>query len=72
MTDYKKPVVVGCDDVAEGVYAASGCYTVTTNIHQRPEFGRGDYLYLHRVRRLRLHFHIGIIQRITSEWVMLL
>ena len=43
MTDYKKPVVVGCDDVAEGVYAASGCYTVTTNIHQRPEFGRGDY-----------------------------
>ena len=26
MTDYKKPVVVGCDDVAEGVYAASGCY----------------------------------------------
>ena len=23
MTDYKKPVVVGCDDVAEGVYAAS-------------------------------------------------
>lgn len=41
MTDYKKPVVVGCDDVAEGVYAASGCYTVTTNIHQRPEFGRG-------------------------------
>ena len=36
MTDYKKPVVVGCDDVAEGVYAASGCYTVTTNIHQRP------------------------------------
>lgn len=40
MTDYKKPVVVGCDDVAEGVYAASGCYTVTTNIHQRPEFGR--------------------------------
>lgn len=24
MTDYKKPVVVGCDDVAEGVYAASG------------------------------------------------
>lgn len=30
MTDYKKPVVVGCDDVAEGVYAASGCYTVTT------------------------------------------
>lgn len=34
MTDYKKPVVVGCDDVAEGVYAASGCYTVTTNIHR--------------------------------------
>lgn len=23
MTDYKKPVVVGCDDVAEGVYLCS-------------------------------------------------
>ena len=92
----------------EGVYAASGCYTVTTNIHQRPEFGRGDYriqvnarhdtshtcsqqlltlgfnqsveysssngtpVLTLRVRRLRLHVHIGIIQRITSEWVMLL
>ncbi len=52
MTDYKKPVVVGCDDVAEGVYAASGCYTVTTNIHQRPEFGRGDYRIQVNARQL--------------------
>ena len=30
MTDYKKPVVVGCDDVAEGVYAATSSQPTTT------------------------------------------
>ena len=34
------------DDMAEGVYMASGdngCYTTKAYIHQRPETGRGDY-----------------------------
>lgn len=36
------------DDLAEGVYMASGdvsgdCFTVTAYIHQSPEVGRGDY-----------------------------
>lgn len=45
---YEKPIVVENEEISEGVYAASGsvgdnCYTVTTNIHQKPEIGRGDY-----------------------------
>lgn len=41
---YKKPTIVVNEELAEGIYAASGdCYSVTTNIHQKPETGRGDY-----------------------------
>lgn len=52
MRKYEKPVIIANDSLAEGVYAASGdapsavdpdCYTVTANIHQRPETGREDY-----------------------------
>lgn len=45
MKDYVKPVVIENDELAEGVYAASGtdCYTVTARIHQTPQEGRGDY-----------------------------
>lgn len=39
----KKPLVMSNDDLAEGVYAASGCYTASAYIHQTPETGRGDY-----------------------------
>ena len=40
---YVKPIVIQNEELAEGVYAASGCYTVSGVIHQRPEVGRGDY-----------------------------
>ncbi len=44
---YEKPVVLANEELAEGVYAASGagsdCYTVTAYIHQRPETGRETY-----------------------------
>ena len=40
---YNKPVVLTNSDLAEGVYAASGCYTASAYIHQTPETGRGDY-----------------------------
>ncbi|MCD8014034.1 MAG: hypothetical protein LUG99_12835 [Lachnospiraceae bacterium] len=42
---YARPVVLANDEISEGVYTASGtdCYTVTYNIHQTPETGRGDY-----------------------------
>ncbi len=49
MKDYVKPMVLANEDLAEGVYAASGkltgddCYSVSSNIHQRPQEGRGDY-----------------------------
>ena len=43
MSKYEKPVVEIDAGMAEGVYAASGCYTATANIHQKPETGRGDY-----------------------------
>lgn len=40
---YNKPMILTNSDLAEGVYAASGCFTVVWNTHQRPENGRGDY-----------------------------
>lgn len=45
MIKYEKPVVLANEDLAEGVYAASGsdCFVVTSYIHQRPQLGRGDY-----------------------------
>lgn len=47
--EYEKPIAIENDELAEGVYAASGsvvgneCYTVSAYIHQTPEIGRGDY-----------------------------
>lgn len=43
MANYSKPMVTVDQGLAEGVYAASGCYTATANIHQTPQTGRGDY-----------------------------
>jgi len=49
MKNYERPIVVVNDELAEGVYAASGsaggstCYAASAYIHQRPELGRGDY-----------------------------
>ncbi len=51
MKTYVKPIVLVNEELAEGVYAASGiadgggedCYEVSAVIHQKPEIGRGDY-----------------------------
>lgn len=47
MDHYVKPAILANEEIAEGVYAASGegadCYTVTAYIHQSPQEGRGDY-----------------------------
>ena len=43
MSKYVKPVISLDEGMAEGVYAASGCYTASAYIHQTPENGRGDY-----------------------------
>ncbi|MCR5635282.1 MAG: hypothetical protein K6F90_08200 [Lachnospiraceae bacterium] len=34
MAKYEKPMVIANDELAEGVFAASGCYTVTATVHQ--------------------------------------
>lgn len=47
MNNYEKPIVVETEELAEGIYAASGnggdCYFVTPRITQRPETGRENY-----------------------------
>ena len=39
MRKYEKPIAVVNSNLAEGVYAASGCYTATASIHQTPDGG---------------------------------
>lgn len=51
MENYEKPIILANEEIAEGVYAASGtgagdggdCYDVDAYIHQTPETGRGDF-----------------------------
>ena len=41
---YEKPIVVVNEDLAEGVYTASGdCYNVSAVIVQTPELGNETY-----------------------------
>lgn len=42
MKGYSKPSILANEELSEGVYAASGCYTVTTSVHQTDQVGRGD------------------------------
>lgn len=43
MKTYSKPIVTVDTGLAEGVYAASGCYKASAYIHQNLEIGRDDY-----------------------------
>lgn len=45
MAVYEKPIVILNEDLAEGVYAASGsvCYFVNADIVQTPELGNDTY-----------------------------
>ena len=43
MKKYSKPTILVNDEYSEGVYAASGCYTVTASIRQHNQTGRTDY-----------------------------
>ncbi len=43
MKNYSKPTIMINDELSEGVYAASGCYTVKTSIRQDQQVGRTDY-----------------------------
>lgn len=42
--DYTKPIIVANDDLSEGVYLDSGCYTASARIHQTPQ-GGGEGTY---------------------------
>ena len=64
--NYEKPVVAINDELAEGIYMASGdagvagvdssgCYTASAYIHQTPENGRGDYRIQVNVRHDASH-----------------
>ena len=43
MTNYESPVILRTEELAEGVYLASGCYTASAYIHQTPQSGSGEY-----------------------------
>ena len=45
MKNYSKPILFETEGFTESVYMASGddCYSVTAEIHQKPETGRNDY-----------------------------
>lgn len=43
MKNYEKPIIMNNEEMSEGVYMASGCYTATAQITQTPELGREDY-----------------------------
>ena len=43
MKKYSKPTILVNDEYSEGVYVASGCYTVTASIRQDNQIGRTDY-----------------------------
>lgn len=43
MATYQKPIITVDSGMAEGIYAASGCYTITYHMHQDQQIGRTDY-----------------------------
>ena len=44
MVKYSKPMVTVDQGLAEGVYAASGCYTASAYIHQTPHTDVRKYI----------------------------
>ena len=45
MKNYSKPIVLMNEELAEGIYAASGdCYTITAKIVQKPATGNLNYV----------------------------
>lgn len=65
---YEKPLILRTEDLAEGIYAASGCYTATAYIHQTPQTGRGDYRI--QVNGVHKADHTKEKQRLTISFNM--
>lgn len=72
MCNYCKPFVLMNEELAEGVYAASGapaakfggpdCWTVNAYIHQWPETGRDSYVIQTTGTHLNPDHHLSNIQ----------
>lgn len=71
MREYIKPVVLANEELAEGVYAASGdCYSVSTSIHQSPEVGRVKYTIQVNAVHAAADGHHGGAQVLTLSFNM--
>ena len=64
MRKYVKPIAVVNSNLAEGVYAASGCYTATAYIHQTPD-GGGQGTYRIQVNGIHNADHTKEAQTLT-------
>lgn len=71
---YEKPIVLVNEELAEGVYAASGCYTVSAYITQTPETGRENYcIHMDAVHDATHHSTQQVVdlafnQSVNYEW----
>ena len=68
MKKYSKPTILVNDEYSEGVYAASGCYTVTASICQDNQTGRPDYRI--QVNGKHNSDHTGKAQTLTVSFNM--
>ncbi len=79
MKNYEKPIVLVNEELAEGVYAASGynggdCYSITAEIKQTPEEGRDSYTIQCNADHLAEHhgtsqmMTISFNQPVTYVW----
>lgn len=68
MKKYSKPTILVNDEYSEGVYAASGCYTVTASILQDNQIGRNDYRI--QVNGKHDSDHTGDAQTLTVSFNM--
>ena len=67
MRKYVKPIAVVNSNLAEGVYAASGCYTATAYIHQTPD-GGGQGTYRIQVNGIHNADHTKEAQTLTISF----
>ena len=72
--DYTKPIIIANNDLSEGVYLDSGCYTASASIRQTPQ-GGGEGTYRIQVNGIHKATHtkeaqtlyISFNQNVTYE-----
>jgi acyl dehydratase len=70
MKHYEKPIILANEEIAEGIYTASGsnCYTVSASITQTPQTGRGDYRLQVNAKHAAANSHQGSEQILTINF----